>query len=238
MTIGDTIVADAATRELPLRVTGWLVHPGNDDLDRGLVVTPDTLDAMRRQDCPEDSEESVCFLDVEGIAVAVDDRADQDSVQARLAARYPTLEVIHPPSIVDNLRQVGSTPWVLAAFLAIIGAAGLAHALIVGVRRHEHDVAVVRTLGLRPVQARSVVRWQAMVMATLGAALGLVIGLLAGRIIWQRVVDGVGALVSVGVPLVAMVAAPALAIGLALLLSSVSGRRAAHLHPALVLRAE
>ncbi len=121
--------------------------------------------------------------------------ADPEDAVARLLKSQPDLEPVPTPSIVDNLGEIGSTPWLLAGFLVLIGAAGLAHSLTVSVRRHRHDVAVVRALGLRPVQARSVVRWQAAVPAVLGAGLGLVVGVLVGRVIWQRIVHGVGALV-------------------------------------------
>ena len=141
-----------------------------------------------------------CRLDVEGAAVAFRDGADPEDAAARLLKSQPDLEPVPTPSIVDNLGEIGSTPWLLAGFLFLIGGAGLAHSLTVSVRRHRHDVAVVRALGLRPVQARSVVRWQAAVPAVLGAGLGLVVGVLVGRVIWQRIVHGVGALVSVDVP--------------------------------------
>jgi ABC-type lipoprotein release transport system permease subunit len=126
----------------------------------------------------------------------------------------------------------------LAGFLAVIGGSGLAHALIVGVRRRRRDLAVVRVIGLRPRQARRVISWQAFVMATAGAVIGLLVGLLVGRLVWERIATGVGAVVRVDVPLAALVFAPALAIGLGLGLALLTGRRASGLRPATVLRAE
>jgi ABC-type lipoprotein release transport system permease subunit len=236
--IGDTIVVEGYAGDVPLRVTGWFVNPGTDELDGGLVVTSDSLEAMRAKDCPAGTDLARCRVNVEGVGVAFRDGVDREAAAGRLREVQPDLEPAPVPSIVHNLGQIGSTPWLLAGFLALIGGAGLAHALMVGVRRHRHDVAVVRALGLRPVQARSVVRWQASILAALGAGLGLVAGLLIGRLVWQRIVNGVGALVSVEVPAAVLLLAPLVAIGLGLLLSVFSGRRVASLSPASVLKAE
>jgi hypothetical protein len=236
--IGDTIVVEGYDGDVALRVTGWLVNPGTDELDAGLVVTPDTLEAMRAQDCPSGDDSARCRIDVEGAGVAFRAGADHDEAMARLLKTQPDLVPVPTPSIVDNLGEIGSTPWLLAGFLVLIGAAGLAHSLSVSVRRHRHDVAVVRALGLRPVQARAVVRWQAVVPALLGAGLGLVVGVLIGRVIWQRIVHGVGALVSVELSRPAVLIAPLLALGLALMLAVLAGRRVAQLRPAVELRAE
>jgi hypothetical protein len=236
--IGDTIVVEGYAGDVPLRVTGWLVNPGTDELDGGLVVTSDSLEAMRAKDCPDGSDLAICRVNVEGVGVAFRDGVDREAAAGRLREVQPELEEVPVPSIVDNLGEIGSTPWLLAGFLALIGGAGLAHALMVGVRRHRHDVAVVRALGMRPTQARSVVRWQASILAALGAGLGLVVGLLVGRLVWQRVAHGVGALVSVQVPAVVLLLAPLVAIGLGLFLSVFSGRRVASLSPATVLKAE
>ena len=54
------------------------------------------------------------------------------------------------PSVVNNLGQIGSTPWYLAGFLACSGVAGLAHALTTGSGRRDHDLAVTRAVGFRP----------------------------------------------------------------------------------------
>ena len=236
--IGDTIVVEGYDGDVALRVTGWLVNPGTDELDAGLVVTPDTLEAMRARDCPSDDDSARCRVDVEGAGVAFRAGADHDEAMARLLKAQPDLVPVPTPSIVDNLGEIGSTPWLLAGFLVLIGAAGLAHSLTVSVRRHRHDVAVVRALGLRPVEARAVVRWQAVVPALLGAGLGLLVGVLIGRVIWQRIVHGVGALVSVELSRPAVLIAPLLALGLALMLAVLAGRRVAQLRPAVELRAE
>jgi putative ABC transport system permease protein len=238
VSIGDSVTVTGYAGDVPLVVTGWFVNPGQDDLDLGILVARDTLERFARHDCPTASEAFPCQIEEEGAAVVVRPDADRAAVERRLTAIEPDFVRVSPPSVVANLAAVGATPWLLAGFLALIGGAGLAHALIVGVRRRRRDLAVVRAIGLRPGQAHGVVTWSAFVMAVIGAGVGTLIGLLAGRMVWERVATGIGAIVRVHVPVVALLLAPALAIGLGLALSLVAGRRAAGLRPALVLRAE
>jgi hypothetical protein len=236
--IGDTVVVHGYDGDVSLIVTGWFVNPGHDDLDLGVLVARDTLDAFTKQGCTSSSEDFACQVEEQGAAVVLSPDAPQAEVVRRLTAVAPELVPVSPPSIVENLREVGATPWLLAGFLALIGGAGLAHALIVGVRRRRHDLAVVRALGLRPSEARRIVTWQAFVMAAVGAAVGLLIGLLVGRLVWERIASGIGAIVQVELPVVALLLAPAVAVVLGLGLSLLTGRRASGLRPAIVLRAE
>jgi ABC-type lipoprotein release transport system permease subunit len=236
--IGDTVVVHGHGGDLPLAITGWFINAGDDDVDLGMLVTPDSLDALRKQDCPADSEDYACYLDAEGAGVVLQDGADLDQAEARLQAVVPDLERVGPPSTVENLGEMGNTPWLLAAFLALVGGAGLAHALIIGVRRRRYDLAVVRAIGLRPAEGRRVVGWQAFVMAAVGAAVGLLAGAIAGRLIWSRVVVGIGAVVKSVVPVAVVVGAPLIAIGLALLLSVLAGHRVSGLQLAQALRTE
>ena len=238
VTIGDTVVVKGRRGDVSLAVTGWFINPGQDDLDLGILVSDDTLHALAPQDCDPSGDQAACGITTEGAGVVLRPGASRPTVLERLQEIAPDLGPVGPPSVIENLAEVGATPWFLAGFLALIGGAGLAHALIVGVRRRRYDLAVVRALGLRPGQARHVVTWEAGVMAAIGAALGLVVGLLAGRLIWERVATGTGAIVRVQVPVAALALAPALAIGLGVVLSLMTGRRASGLRPAAVLRAE
>ncbi len=90
--IGDTVVVEGHNGEVALRVTGWLVNPGTDELDTGLVVTSDTLEAMRGRDCPAGHDLARCRLNVEGLAVALRDGTDRAGCRgpaAQNSARPP-----------------------------------------------------------------------------------------------------------------------------------------------------
>jgi putative ABC transport system permease protein len=159
------------------------------------------------------------------------------AVADRLAAAGLPLNEPTPPSEVNNLEQIGVTPWLLAGFLAVLGLAGLAHALVVGSRRQRHDLAITRVLGLRPGQAAAVVRWQAVILAGLGAVTGLLVGTVVGRLLWRRIATSIGALVSIELPPWVLVLVPA-ALVAALVIGSLPAHQAARRRPAEVLRGE
>ena len=47
VTIGDTVIVKGTPGDVSLAVTGWFINPGQDDLDLGILVSDDTLDAAR-----------------------------------------------------------------------------------------------------------------------------------------------------------------------------------------------
>src|SRR5207244_5241347 len=97
-----------------------------------------------------------------------------------------------PPNNVANLRRVDVVPRVLGGLLAIIGLAATAHALVTGVRRRRHDLAILRTMGFVRRQVGATVMWQATTLALIGLVIGLPLGFAAGRWIWSLVAGGLG----------------------------------------------
>jgi ABC-type antimicrobial peptide transport system permease subunit len=164
--------------------------------------------------------------------------ADRDAAAARLQAIAPELQPPARPSVIDNLDEIGSAPVLLGGFLALLGIAGLTHALLVSGRRARRDLAVLRALGLRPRHAAGVLRWEAATLTVLSAAIGLAAGVIIGRSILQRVADGVGALAEADIPMSLLILAPLGALAVAIAVATVPRRRAARLRPAEVLRAE
>jgi ABC-type lipoprotein release transport system permease subunit len=236
--IGDTIdvegLGDATASYV---VVGRVVTPGTDELGNGFVLTHDGLAALT-EDCPAGSDGPQCEPMTAGLAVSFVPGVDHDAVITRLRDVDEGFVPVELPSIVHNLGQIGSTPWYLAAFLGLLGVAGLAHAMAVGSGRRDHDLAVTRAVGFRPAQARRAVRWQGGVLAALGSLAGVFLGVVAGRLVWQRVASGSGALIETVVPVWAMLAAPVAILGLAVLVAAVSGTEASMRRPAELLRTE
>jgi hypothetical protein len=235
--VGDTIRVEGFDGDVPLTVVGRTVSAGNDELDQGFYVPPETFDELLA-DCEPGDEDERCRADVHGLGVRLRPGADASTAYSRLQAIQPSLEPTPRPSVVDSLAEIGSTPQWLGGFLALLGLAGLAHALLTSGRRTRHDLAVARALGLRPRQAARAVRWGAVLMTVAGVALGVLLGLVAGRLVWQHVVLGVGAILETEVSLAALLLVPLAALAVSLLVAIVPGRRAASLHPGAVLRAE
>jgi predicted lysophospholipase L1 biosynthesis ABC-type transport system permease subunit len=142
------------------------------------------------------------------------------------------------PSTVDNLRQAGAVPLVLAGFLALLGGGGLAHAVVVSLRARRRDLSVVRSLGLGARAARGSLRWAAVMLALAGAVVGVPLGLLLGRAVWDTTADSLGVVHEHALPLVAVPLVVIVMAALALALAELPARRAGHVRPAEILRSE
>jgi ABC-type lipoprotein release transport system permease subunit len=235
--IGDTVEVDGYEEPVEFVVVGRVLDAGTDELGNGFDITRAGLDAVT-EGCPPDSDAANCLITTQGIGISLRAGADRDAAIARLAEVDPSVRATDVPSIVDNLDQVGSTPWLLAAFLALLGVGGLVHAMASGSGRRDHDLAIGRALGLGLGQTRASVRWQAVTLAVTGAALGVLIGFVVGRLVWRQVAEGTGALVETVVPLWAWLVPPVAAVVIALAVAIVPAARLASRHPAESLRVE
>jgi hypothetical protein len=231
---GDTIsVSGYRSEEVPFVVVGRVVNAGTNDLGNGFDVTEEGLRAIT-SGCKKLS----CQIITIGIGVDFRPGVDVATAIARLGEIDERVEATPIPSVVYNLRQIGATPWYLAAFLVVLGFSGLGHALMTGWRLNRHDIAITRALGQTPRQAASTVRWQALLVGAAGAVVGLAAGLIAGRLVWRRVAEGAGALVETVVPPWVWVAAPALAVVLTVGLMIVPAARMGGLRLSELLRTE
>ncbi len=224
--------------EVGFRVVGLAVQAGNDELDQGLTVTTEGLGRI----CQLADDPAGCQPSASSLVVDVAEGTPIEQVRASLddltASDGTTeIETVLPPSIVRNLADIGAVPVVLAVLLAALGVAGLAHGLLVALRRRRRDIGVARALGFTTGQAAATLAWQAGVVALAGSLVGLLGGLIAGRLLWGMLARGIHAFVEVSVP-VAVFALPVIAVVVALVVSIAPGLRAAHLRPSDALRAE
>ena len=142
------------------------------------------------------------------------------------------------PLEVERLEQVDALPWVLAAFLAVIGLIGVGYAIVVGVRRRGRDLAVLKTMGFRRAQVMVTVATQATMLTAAGLVIGVPLGLVLGRAVWERIASGAGLGSTNVVPVLGIVAIVLFSLVVVNLLALVPGRLAARTHPAHVLRSE
>lgn len=119
-----------------------------------------------------------------GASVKFRHGVDADKVATRLGRDYEVDRPTRPPD-VDNLAQLGALPALLAAFLALVGLAVLAHLLISTTRRRRRDLDTLRALGFVPRQARAVVMTVALVTMGVGLVIGVPLGIAVGRLGWQ-----------------------------------------------------
>lgn len=156
------------------------------------------------------------------------------------AAGGRAIEVFQPgpPPQVVEIRTVALLPVLLGIFLAVLAVGAVGHALGTAVRRRPREVAVLRALGMTPLQARGVVITQASVLTVIGLAFGLPLGVALGRAVWRVVADATPLQYGPPVAFWALVLAAPLALLLANLLAAVPARRAARLPVNQILHAE
>lgn len=225
------------SRHLTVRVTGlgFVPHTDHNDYDSGAWLTPEgyrTLFGEYFLQAP------ILLIVRPGADPAVVAPRLADSLAAAGAEGAVFVSGATAPTRLWTLRDIRVLPFLLGAFLAVVAAGSLGHALLLTVRRRAPDLAVLRALGLTRPQSRAVIATQAMIVALVGLVLGVPLGLAAGRVTWRLVADATplafhapsastavlaaGAAVLVGVQLIAV---PAL-------------RRVARLRIAETLRAE
>lgn len=187
--IGDAIVVRGRTSKARVRVVGIATYPelgNNSDLAQTLSLT-DRM--MRRIGGAEHA--GVALIRLEPGARVSDLRRYQEAG-----------EIVAPfrPPRVRNLQRVGGLPTLLAGFLATLGLLALAHGLwrTIGVNRR--DDAVLAALGMRPRERRSIVVWQAAVVAVIAVVIGIPLGVVLGRRAWSAVADATGVLDHLVIP--------------------------------------
>jgi ABC-type antimicrobial peptide transport system permease subunit len=129
--------------------------------------------------------------------VALRPGADVQAVARRLdaaAAAIPggqafTFTPPAPLPEVEAIKDLEVLPLALSAFLALLAAGAVGHALVIAVSRRRHELAVLRALGMTRLQTRIVVATQASVLAVIGLVFGVPLGVALGRTIWRVVAD-------------------------------------------------
>ncbi|HEV2809287.1 MAG TPA: FtsX-like permease family protein [Acidimicrobiales bacterium] len=164
---------------------------------------------------------------------------DPDDASAALQADWgKTVLRWVPPDQVENLRQVGGLPRVLAGVVAILAVSTLVHTLVTSVRHRRSDLAVLKALGFSRRQVWATVAWQATTLAALALLAGLPLGLAGGRWAWRLVAESIGTPAGAVTPIVAVLVTVPAVLATANLLAVLPARAAARVRPAVVLRSE
>jgi hypothetical protein len=172
--------------------------------------------------------------------------ADAAAAGRRLSAAAATVKggqgvvffVPPPPQALLVVKDVAVLPLALGAFLALLAAGAVGHALATAVHRRRGELAVLRALGMTRRQSRLVVVTQASVLAAAGLAVGVPLGLALGRLVWRVVALNTPLAYHPPLAFWALVLTGPLALVVANLLAAWPGQRAARLRSAQILRAE
>ena len=229
--VGERVTVAVGGRERPMRIVGRGVLPvvGDGGLGRGAFLT---FDGMRSLTPGVDRNYAV---------VRFAPGVDRDAVVQRLAPAFSGSDAAATQALpVDlvNFGRVDNMPRVIAALMALLAVAALAHALFTAVRRRRRDLAVLKTLGFGRRQLAATVAWQASVLALLAVVVGIPLGIAAGRWAWKIFADSLGVVYEPVVPVALVAAVVPAALVLANLVAAVPGWMAARTQAATVLRAE
>jgi putative ABC transport system permease protein len=122
---------------------------------------------------------SVLVAKADGVSAA-DARAAIEGV----TADYPTAKLQdqteYKQAQAGQIDRVVNLVYVLLALAVLIGLLGIANTLALSILERTRELGLLRAVGMTRRQLRSMVRWEAVIIALLGAFLGLAIGLLAG----------------------------------------------------------
>ena len=235
LSIGDTAAAVPVEGgdPVPLTVVGLAVLPATDGeyaVGVGAVLTGE---AMTRNGHGDLSETVV--LD---FPPGTDVSAVEEGLAADYGLDFNLFTEPHPQGAITNLADPRNIGEALAAFLVVLAAAGMAHALLVSTRRRRHDLGVLRAVGLRGRQAERAVLVEALALAAAGLVVGIPAGVIVGRAVWQGLVGGLGAVADPQWPWVLLVVVVPAAAVLALALAWWPAQRVRRISPAESLRTE
>jgi hypothetical protein len=141
------------------------------------------------------------------------------------------------PNTVNNYAAIDGTPAVLAGVLAVLGLGVLAQFTVASARRRRRDYAILKVLGLRRGQLRSVALWQASAVTAAAVVIGVPLGIAAGRWAWQAFATQAGLSGDAVTPLTVLWLIPAV-LAAAALVALPAARRVAALPAMVTLRTE
>ncbi len=101
-----------------------------------------------------------------------------------MAADFPNVQVKDQAEYkheqANQINQVLVLFYVLLALAVVIAVIGIVNTLALSVLERVRELGLLRAIGMTRGQLRQMIRWEAVVIAALGAVLGLVVGTFFG----------------------------------------------------------
>ncbi|HEX8771314.1 MAG TPA: FtsX-like permease family protein, partial [Acidimicrobiales bacterium] len=233
--IGQTVTVAVGDERRQMRIVGRGVLPAIGRSEVGGLGDGVLLSAAGLGELAPDIPSNLLVV---RFAAGTEPRARLATVRDALGGANVNATAEQLPVELADYDRIDRTPMVLAALLAVIATATLAHALVATVSRRRRELAILKTLGFVQGQVRSTVAWQATTMVTVALVAGLPIGLIAGRWVWRVFAEGLGTVSDPVTPWTALALTIAAAVLVTNFIAAIPGRRAARTQPAAVLRSE
>jgi putative ABC transport system permease protein len=134
-----------------------------------------------------------------GILVELADGADAAAVRARveaLLAPHPTLELRDTTEVREEIG--GQVDQLLGLVTALLGLSvlvalfGIVNTLGLSVVERTRELGLLRAVGASRSQVRSMIRWESVLIALLGAVFGVVLGVLFAAVVVAALAEAVG----------------------------------------------
>ena len=171
----------------------------------------------------EAPDSSASLLLDEGVTVEQARPALEEALAPFPTARLSDIADVRE-QITDQTNQLLGLVFALLFLSIIIALFGITNTLALSVRERTRELGLLRAIGMSRSQARTMVRWESVIVSLLGATLGLAVGLFFGWI-FTRALEDTG-LDTFAVPVVQLVIAVVLA-GVAGVLAAVIPARSA-----------
>ncbi len=162
-----------------------------------------------------------------GVAVA----SMRDAVTAIVERDYPNVTVKNQSELkAERKEQIEQFLFIFFAMLAfsiLIASIGVTNTLALSVFERTRELGLLRAIGMTRRQMRSMVRWEAVIIAVFGGLLGLALGVFLGFVM-AGIFDSLGFALDIVVPL-SLVWVVVVAFVLGLIAAALPARRAARL---------
>jgi putative ABC transport system permease protein len=214
LNVGDTVtVVNRNGRPLPLTVTGTVaVVDDGGHLGTTNVVTDAALGGLAR---------TTPIVRAEIVA----EPGQAGPLAAKLGPNLGILPRQTPPE-VRNLADLSPLPELLAAALALVAGAAMAHTLVTAARHHTREMAVLAAIGGTPRQVRGTLAVLGGAIVAPALVLGVPVGLATARLLWWQVATSIGVGGDLAAPVGLLTATVSGVFVLGLLLALVPGLRA------------
>jgi hypothetical protein len=219
----------------PKRVVGVVVVPPENDAARlgvGAMLTNGGIQSLIPPGVHASPRSEAVFT----LSPGSDHAAVLTDVRRELGVQWAVTGPA-PPTDLVNFGHVQELPIVLAALLALLAMATLAHIVFSSVSRRSRDLAVLKTLGFLRVQVRRTVHWESVTLVALALVVGIPLGIVSGRLLWHAFAVQLGTRPEPVTSLTVLVLVPA-ALAAAYLVAAPLALLATRTRPALVLRSE